>query len=95
MGLTGDQGSRWLVSGRVQGVGFRWFVRQRAMALGLVGWAKNLPDGRVQVVARGASEALARLERALREGPGFSRVDNVEKADIPHEDVDLNFFDIR
>ena len=74
---------RFLVSGRVQGVGFRWFVRQRASALGLAGWAANLPDGRVEVVAAGAADAMARLETALREGPAAAAVAAVERGDGP------------
>jgi acylphosphatase len=57
------------VHGRVQGVGFRWWVRSRALELGLVGWATNLPDGRVEVVAEGERPALQALLDALN-GPG-------------------------
>jgi acylphosphatase len=56
------------VSGRVQGVGFRWWTRSRALELGLVGWARNTADGRVEVVAEGDRESLDRLVEALR-GP--------------------------
>lgn len=87
--------TRWLVSGRVQGVGFRWFVLRHAEPLGLVGWTRNLPDGRVEVVARGPGLALAQLDRQLRIGPRFGRVDSVEKLDIPHEDVDYNSFQVK
>lgn len=61
------------VRGRVQGVGFRWWTRARALEHGLTGWAANLDDGRVEVVAEGPREACERLLRALREGrtPGF------------------------
>jgi acylphosphatase len=60
------------VRGRVQGVGFRWWVRSRALPLGLVGWAENLVDGRVKVVAEGPKEACAQLLEALsgRDTPG-------------------------
>jgi acylphosphatase len=60
------------VQGRVQGVGFRWWVRSRALELELSGWAENLADGRVKVVAEGADEACARLLELLetRETPG-------------------------
>jgi acylphosphatase len=57
------------VHGRVQGVGFRWWVRSRALELGLVGWAANLEDGRVEVVAEGPRAATEALLAALR-GPG-------------------------
>lgn len=54
------------VRGRVQGVGFRWWTRARALELGLAGWARNTPDGRVEVVAEGEEEACARLLGLLR-----------------------------
>jgi acylphosphatase len=57
------------VHGRVQGVGFRWWTRARALELGLAGWAANLDDGRVEVVAEGARTACESLLAALR-GPG-------------------------
>lgn len=84
-----------MISGRVQGVGFRWFVSQHARRLSLSGQARNLPDGRVEVVARGAPNALDELDRALAEGPGFANVENVEMADIPHDDVPLNGFEAK
>ena len=60
------------VQGRVQGVGFRWWVRARALELGLVGFARNLPDGRVEVVAQGEPEAVAGLRELLErpDAPG-------------------------
>lgn len=62
------------VKGRVQGVGFRYFVLHRAQQLGLDGWVKNLPDGRVRVEAAGSPEALDRLEKLLWGGPPGARV---------------------
>ena len=73
---------RWYVSGRVQGVGFRWFVVQRATELGINGWVRNLPDGRVEVLGKGLREAMEAMELSLRSGPRMSRVDNVEKTDL-------------
>ncbi len=67
-----------LVSGRVQGVGFRWFVRERASRLGLAGWVRNCPDGSVEVAARGDVDALATLERHLWSGPPGASVRAVE-----------------
>jgi acylphosphatase len=87
--------ARWLVSGRVQGVGFRWFVVRRAGELGLTGWVRNLPDGRVEVVAAGQPAALTAMELGLAEGPRAARVDHVEKSSIPHEHVDANSFQVR
>lgn len=66
------------VVGRVQGVGFRWWTQRVGERLGLGGNVRNLPDGSVEVHAAGPSEALAALERALREGPPASRVERVE-----------------
>ena len=61
------------VRGWVQGVGFRWWVRARALELGLVGHARNLTDGRVEVVVQGDGDAVARLEKLVREQPSTSR----------------------
>lgn len=74
--------ARFLVSGLVQGVYFRASTRQRALALGLHGHARNLADGRVEVVACGELTALAELERWLHEGPPAARVDAVVREDI-------------
>jgi acylphosphatase len=65
---------RYLVSGRVQGVGYRYFVLRQAGALGVTGFARNLADGSVEVIAEGADQPLADLEVRLREGPAFSEV---------------------
>ena len=88
--------SRFLVAGVVQGVGFRWFVARHARALGLTGYARNLPDGRVEVVAAGPEEAaLARLEERLRAGPAHARVEAVEREDQIGAAVPPGSFDIR
>jgi acylphosphatase len=76
---------RWIVRGRVQGVGFRWSVRRRAEALGVVGFARNLADGGVEVVARGDPHVLDELERYLMTGPRLASVDAVENIDVPHD----------
>jgi Acylphosphatases len=68
--------SAW-VHGRVQGVGFRWWTRSRALELGLTGYAANKPDGRVHVVARGPRAACERLLELLRGGGTPGRVDTV------------------
>lgn len=65
------------VHGHVQGVGFRWWTRARALELGLTGFAANRPDGRVQVVAQGRRDACQRLLDLLRSGETPGRVDNV------------------
>jgi len=69
---------RYLISGRVQGVGFRFFVESAAMREGIHGWVQNLPDGRVEIAAEGDAEAVERFERNLRQGPRGARVDDVE-----------------
>lgn len=67
------------VTGRVQGVGYRYFVRREADRLGLTGYVRNAPDGQtVEVVAEGEERALASLEEALRRGPGSARVTRVD-----------------
>ena len=86
---------RWIVSGRVQGVGFRWFVVRRAQNLGIAGWVRNLPDGRVEALGRGPTGAMDRFNEALRTGPALARVDSVEKEDIPHQMIESNVFDVR
>lgn len=65
------------IAGRVQGVGFRWFVREEARRLGLSGWVTNLASGEVEVAAGGAADSLERLRRALRVGPSGATVDTV------------------
>jgi acylphosphatase len=69
---------RLTISGRVQGVGFRYFARETAAREGVNGWVQNLPDGRVEVYLEGESEAVTRVERALRAGPRGARVDDVD-----------------
>lgn len=68
------------ISGRVQGVGFRWFVREEARRLGLSGWVTNLPDGSVEVAAGGEGTSLQRLRAALAVGPAGADVKGVEHA---------------
>jgi acylphosphatase len=67
----------FLIQGRVQGVGFRWFVQREASELDLRGWVRNTDDGNVEIVASGAQEDLAELRASLRRGPRGSRVDRV------------------
>lgn len=67
----------FLIQGRVQGVGFRWFVHREASELDLRGWVRNTEDGDVEVVASGSAEDLAELRESLRRGPRGSRVDRL------------------
>jgi acylphosphatase len=84
---------RLLITGRVQGVGYRDWTRREAVALGLCGWVRNLRDGRVEAVASGTDLALARFVRALRERPALARVDSVEQSAA--EDVSDPGFEVR
>lgn len=76
---------RCLVAGRVQGVYYRASTQRRAEALGLTGWVRNLPDGRVELVAMGAEHALRELQDWLWQGPAQAQVTEVrcERADHP------------
>ena len=74
--------ARYVVQGRVQGVGYRYFVLRHAEELGIAGYAKNQADGTVEVVAEGADEALKELEERLNEGPSFAHVSGVEREAI-------------
>ena len=86
---------RWIVRGRVQGVGFRWFVFREGERLGLGGFVRNLPDGTVEVVSQGPDDALGALERALTRGPSMAHVDAVELAHVPPELQVPNTFNIK
>jgi acylphosphatase len=72
---------RYVISGRVQGVGFRFFTEAAAAREGLHGWVKNLPDGRVEISAEGEAEAIERFERHVRHGPPGARVSAVQADD--------------
>ena len=79
---------RFRVTGRVQGVFYRDTTRRRALELGLNGWAKNMFDGSVEVVAQGTAQQLAALESFLWEGPRLARVDSVEgESAAPSEEL--------
>ena len=69
---------RFVVRGRVQGVGFRWFVEREAHILGVAGWVRNNHDGSVEVLAQGTRDQVSDLHSRLREGPRAARVDAVE-----------------
>jgi acylphosphatase len=77
------------VTGTVQGVGFRWFVRERARRLGLSGWVRNLPDGSVEVVATGDAGQLELLRAELLRGPAGAAVRGLEEmagqVESPHQ----------
>ena len=76
---TANRARRYVVRGRVQGVGFRWFVEREAHILGIVGWVRNNADGSVEVLAMGTRDQLTGLRSRLREGPRAARVDDIEE----------------
>ena len=71
---------RYVVRGRVQGVGFRFFVEREAHMLGISGWVRNNPDGSVEVLAMATPEQLTGLRNRLRAGPRAARVDDVDES---------------
>ena len=73
---------RYIVRGRVQGVGYRYFVMREAAALGVSGFARNLPDGSVEVIAEAADDVLAEFEGRLREGPSFASVSALDRSAV-------------
>ena len=85
----------YLIKGRVQGVGFRWFVHQEAATLALHGWVRNTEAGHVEVLASGPEEDLAELRHMLGKGSRGSRVDRIEERDLAEtEAVGLGPFKI-
>ncbi|MGM0601732.1 MAG: acylphosphatase [Bacillota bacterium] len=81
------------VSGRVQGVGFRAFLRRQAAGLNIKGWAKNLRDGRVEIVIQGKENKVEQMISLIKEGPSFANVKNIK---ITDENLsDFNQFEIR
>jgi acylphosphatase len=79
--------TRFIVSGKVQGVLFRGSAREQALMLGLTGHAMNLDDGRVEVLASGSSDALEAIEQWLRQGPPAARVDKVLRENMVEQDL--------
>jgi acylphosphatase len=85
----------FLVKGRVQGVGFRWFVHREASELELKGWVRNTEDGDVEVVVAGDTAGLSELRKSLNRGPRGSRVDKVIEHPLVEKEADgLNVFKI-
>lgn len=79
---------RALISGRVQGVGFRFFAERAAGVAGVRGWVRNLPDGRVETVAEGEEDAVARYLEKIRRGPFGGSVADVSVEERPPEGFD-------
>jgi acylphosphatase len=84
---------RWFVNGNVQGVGFRFFVQDKATTLGLSGWTRNVDDGRVEVYAVGSANELSDLAAALHVGPRMADVRSVKEQEAKVEN--LSGFTIR
>ncbi|NUS37470.1 MAG: acylphosphatase [Lysobacter sp.] len=84
--------ARFLVDGRVQGVAFRAHTRDEALRLGLRGYARNLPDGRVEVVACGDAQHIDTLATWLQHGPPLARVQAVERQAVEREAIGEGFF---
>jgi len=82
---------RYIVSGRVQGVGFRWFVEREARSIGVGGWVRNTDSGTVEVLASGSDDQLSRLRRALEQGPRAARVDEVQEFEESQEAGQTSF----
>ncbi|MCT4536172.1 acylphosphatase [Halodesulfovibrio sp.] len=72
---------RYIISGKVQGVGFRYWAHHTAISLGLSGWVRNLPDGRVELVAEGDISSLRQFEKELWQGPVSGHVTDVQPCD--------------
>lgn len=85
----------YIVKGRVQGVGFRWFVLREASALGLRGWVHNTTEGNVELLAAGSEEQIAKLEASLKRGSRGSRVDAIASDERPASEAEnLKAFEI-
>jgi len=78
----------FMVRGRVQGVGFRWYVHREAAEIGLRGWVRNTVDGHVEIVVAGTPEELADLREALKKGSRGSRVDAVIEHELAESEGD-------
>ena len=80
-----------LVTGRVQGVGFRWFVRVAGRRLGLSGWVRNCHDGSVEIAASGPDEKLEELRRQVKRGPDAALVDEVRDLEEVEDNLEFPF----
>ena len=79
---------RYLVKGLVQGVWFRASTQEEAKKLNITGWARNLPDGGVEVIACGTEEQLLQLHTWLQQGPPLAKVEEVKSEDLPFKEYD-------
>lgn len=83
------------ISGRVQGVGFRWFVVTEAERLGLRGWVGNTPDGAVELEAEGRTEVIARFRARLEQGPPAARVSAIDELPVGTAELGRGFEIVR
>lgn len=84
---------RLIVSGRVQGVGFRYFSQETAQRFGIKGWVRNLSDGTVELHAEGTEQEIDAFEQALKDGNRFVGVERIEETEA--NDQEFRSFDIR
>ena len=82
---------RYIVTGRVQGVGFRWFVEKEAREIGVSGWVRNNDAGGVEVLASGTPDQIERLRKSLKQGPRAARVDEVQEIEVEQEHGEPSF----
>jgi len=80
---------KYIVIGKVQGVGYRFFTEEVARSLSLIGWVQNMPDGSVECLAAGENSSLENFEKKIRKGPPLSRVVNMERRVLQPGDCDL------
>lgn len=94
--MPADSGT-WhaLVTGRVQGVGFRWFARERARSLGVQGWVRNRADGSVEILARGELSRLEQFKSLMREGPRGAAVQDTRELPLGSDDIGESFEIVR
>ena len=85
---------RYLITGQVQGVGFRYFTLRAAQRIGVRGWVRNRADGGVEVLAEGSEEQLARLESDLKAGPAGASVTNLQHVEVSDEGEPIPAFHV-
>lgn len=95
MSPGGDRAFRWIVTGRVQGVSFRYYTEQAASLLRLSGWVRNLPDGSVEVRVRGSADRIEKFREQVSRGPRLARVDAVAEEELAADAALPERFEIR
>ncbi len=87
--MSAEKILRVIVTGRVQGVGFRYFVEREALKIGIHGWVRNRRDGNVEAVFAGTPEQVEAMLASCRKGPPASRVEKIEMADAPASELKM------